>query len=146
MAINNNMPYRIRCYTLFDITNTGVTARSKPTEPIISWIHARNSQCNFDTLLQLISLRSQPDVVRIPEQHEGSNSYFGSSYTTVVTYWAFEFEIQHASVFDNGMGSLGALYADCDQVPMIKCGTEIERVTTYLDTSLELKNIHFEIL
>ena len=62
------MSIKIACYTLFDITQTGVLNRSKPAvdmDPEV-WIYKRNTQCNFDTILQVISLRSQPEVIDLP--------------------------------------------------------------------------------
>ena len=51
-----------------------------------------------------------------------------------------------SEVFDNGIDELGLLFEDCDGVPMIKQGTEWEKLSTFLDTSPELKNIYFEVL
>lgn len=59
--------------------------------------------------------------------------------------WSFEFDIQHPSVFDDGISELGALYSDCDMVPMIKCGTEWDKLPAFLDTSEELRNIYFKV-
>ena len=58
----------------------------------------------------------------------------------------FNFEIQHASVFSDGITELGALYTDCDGVTMIKCGTEWDKLPAFLDTSLELRNIYFKVI
>lgn len=144
--------YRIRCYTLFDITHTGVMNRSKPTEDNIEdWIYRRNTQCNFDTVLQVISLRSQPEVVKLPVKVEIDTElfgYFGFLYETdtPVYCWKFEFEVQHSSVFENGIIPLGALYKDCDGVPMISCEDQHKTCPKFLDTSVELKNIHFEVV
>ena len=149
MPINMYMSHRIRCYTLFDITKTNVTNRSKPSEDVTTWLHNRNTQCNFDTILQVISLRSQPEVVKNPEKLKIDKfTKFGFLYDIkqLDFCWVFEFEIQHSSVFDNGINELGALYTDCNNVPMIKCHTEILNLATFLDTSAELKNIHFEII
>lgn len=143
--------YRIRCHTLFDITQTGVLNRSRPTEnDIDGWIKRRNTQCNFDTVLQVISLRSQPEIVRLPvstEISEPDYEMFGFLYTKEkVNCWKFEFEVQHSSVFENGIIPLGALYKDCEGVPMILCEDQHSLCPKFLDISPELKNIHFEVL
>lgn len=143
--------YRIRCHTLFDITQTGVLNRSKPTEDdVTGWVKRRNTQCNFDTVLQVISLRSQPEVVRLPiglEITETDFELFGFLYNHEnVKCWKFDFEVQHPSVFENGVISLGALYKDCEGVPMIICEDTHSLCPKFLDTSPELKNIHFEVL
>jgi hypothetical protein len=63
------MSHRIACYTLFDITKTGILNRARPADDVTDfnlWSDQRASQCNLDTLLQVISLRSQPDNSTIP--------------------------------------------------------------------------------
>ena len=147
MPINKDMSHRIRCYTLFDITKTNITSRTKPDDSVERWVHKRNTQCNFDTILQIISLRSQPEVVKPPQRIQIDSSYFGSKYREKSLYcWVFEFEVFHSSVFDNGLSELGSLYTDCDYVPMIQTNTESVELSAFLDTSFELKNIHFEII
>lgn len=143
------MSHRIRCYTLFDITQTGVANRSKPqNNDDGTWLRKRNTQCNFDTILQVISLRSQPEVVKIPVMVDIDDySYFGRDLNDSITKcWRFEFDVQHSSVFQDGKDPLGALYTDCDRVPMILLEEQSQLVTSTLNTTPELKNIHFEIV
>lgn len=146
------MSQRLCCYTLFNITQTGVMNRSRPQEgDTKDWVYKRNTQCNFDTLLQVISLRSQPDVIKIPQKVMITNkeyNFFGSKYKNdkVGYCWRFEFEIQHASVFSDEYGDLSALYNDCNNVPMIRCEDQHEVCPNFLNTSSELKNIYFEVL
>ena len=148
------MSSRIACYTLFNITQTGVSNRNKPSNSDVhDWIQRRNTQCNFDTILQVISLRSQPDVTKIPTSFDirfDEFNKFGLSYQQEenVTYkcWQFEFEVHHASVFENGITSFGALYNDCDKVPMIMCENQYQKTPSFLDSSIELCNIVFEVI
>lgn len=148
------MSHRICCYTLFDITQTGVLNRSKPTEnDIQEWVQKRNTQCNFDTILQVISLRSQPDQIKTPvrfEMKESDLDRFGFLFAaneTLPSYcWKFEFDVHHSSVFENGIMPFGALYKDCEGVPMINCPTQINGVTSFLNITPELQNIYFEAL
>lgn len=148
------MCIKITCYTLFDITQTGVSNRYKPNPNVDmkEWTHKRNTQCNFDTILQVISLRSQPEVLNEPEKinirfDEFGNFGFAYQQLENETYpcWKFVFEVQHCRVFENDSNELGSLYYDCDQVPMILCGTEINDLMNFLDTTPELRNIHFYI-
>jgi hypothetical protein len=126
--------------------------RSKPSiDSVDDWIHKRNSQCNFDTVLQVISLRSQPDVVKLPvrqilqeEDLEKFGFLFKYSKDVEQYYWKFEFEVQHTSVFENGITTLGALYNDCSEVPMIVFDNQSQSLVDFLNISDELKNIHFE--
>jgi len=146
--------HRLCCYTLFDITQTGVMNRSKPQGlDVEGWLQKRNTQCNFDTILQVISLRSQPEIIKVPHVMEfrfDEFDKFGFLYEQedgkMYTCWKFEFEVQHTSVFENTLNPLGALYKDCEGVPMISCSTQYEKISALLDTSPELKNIHFEVL
>ena len=149
------MSFTITCYTLFDITPTGVMNRNRPVidEEIPIWLQKRNTQCNFDTVIQSISLRSQPDVTRNPEKIQirfDEFNNFGFLYQQLEneTYdcWTFDFNIQHTSVFNDGINELGALYSDCDNVPMIKTDTSWEKLPLFLDTSDELKNIYFKVV
>ena len=148
------MSFTVSCYTLFDITQTGTVNRNKPAldEDENIWLHKRNTQCNFDTVLQAISLRSQPEIIRMPEKTQirfDEFTDFGFLYqqqeNELYNCWSFDFEIQHLSVFDNGISELGALYDDCDGIPMLKVGNEWDKLPEFLDASDELKNIYFKI-
>jgi hypothetical protein len=148
------MSYRISCYTLFDITQTGVLNRTKPNEgqDLAEWVQKRNTQCNFDTVLQVIALRSQPEIVNFPSKEVikfNEFEHFGFLFEQIENEsypcWRFEFDVQHPSVFDDGVTDLGALYGDCDGVPMILCGTEWDKLPAFLDSSPELRNIYFTV-
>jgi hypothetical protein len=145
----------VECYTLFDISYTGVKNRSKPQEEgnQDSWIKKRNSQCNLDTVLQAISIRSQPELINLPEKirikfNEFDNFGFLFQQTDLEDYpcWKFKFTVQHQSVFDDGISELGALYNDCHGVPMLYTGEEWQKIPNFLDCSDELKNIYFEVI
>lgn len=145
------MSHKIACFTLFDITHTGVANRAKPdvnSDPR-KWAYQRNTQCNLDTILQIVSLRSQPEMLVYPVKDNRKLKeldYFGFLYNEEeekVPYWSFEFTVQHPSVFEDGISELGHLYRDCDGVPMIKCNTEFNKLNQFLDTSPELRNIYF---
>lgn len=149
------MSYILSCYTLFDITQTGVLIRRKPDveQDESSWVYKRNTQCNFDTILQSISLRSQPEVIKNPEKFQmrfDEFTEFGFLFQQqedeLYNCWTFDFSVQHPSIFNDGISELGALYSDCEGVPMIKCGTEWNKLPNFLDTSEELRNIYFKVL
>ena len=148
------MSYKIRCYTLFDITKTGIINRRPPvngsTEQLVRWEKTRNTQCNFDTIIQVISLRSQPEDITEPVKGIATfdeTTDFGFLFEQEETeqpYWSFDFTISYQGVFNDGIHELGYLHDDCDSVPMIKVGTEWEKLPSFLDTSPELRNIYFE--
>lgn len=141
------MGYRIGCSTLFDITQTGILNRHKPVNiGNEDWIYRRNTQCNFDTILQVISLRSQPEVVKIPNKSvlDNSDTRFGKIYRNInLTCWNFEFEVQHPMVFGE---NFSLLYNDCSKVPMIYCNTQYKDLPLILSAEEDNKNIHFELL
>lgn len=152
MPLNTCMSFKISCYTLFDITQTGVVNRSRPApedDPEV-WLHRRNTQCNFDTIVQAISLRGQPEDITIPSKldvtlQDSDNFGFLLETEESIPCWTFEFTIQHASVFNDGINELGSLYNDCNGVPMIKTNTVWDKLPSFLDSSDELRNIYFKV-
>lgn len=141
MAIN------IRCYTLFDITKTNVVHRRPPPdyspEEIRAWQQKRNTQCNLDTITQVISIRAQPENLTDPIKRKIEDSNFGTELSPQ-HYWTFDFSVNYEQVFNDDTGELGALISDCNNVPMIK--TDGIEADTYLDTTPEKRNIYFEVL
>jgi hypothetical protein len=121
-------------------------------QDITDWTFKRNTQANFDTILQVISLRSQPESLSIPKKmlikfddFENFGFLFQQLENETYPMWEFSFDIQHHSVFNDGISELGSLYNDCNGVPMILCGTEWEKLPSFLDSSEELKNIYFTV-
>jgi len=147
------MSFKVSCYTLFDITQTGVVNRTKPgtDEDMNVWLSKRNTQCNFDTILQVVSLRSQPEDISVPtideiNLNDFENFGFLLENDEKIKCWSFSFEIQHPSVFNDGITELGSLYSDCDGVPMIKTDTVWDKLPSFLDSSDELRNIYFKVV
>ena len=145
---------RIICYTLFNITQTGVRNRNRPSEDVdpAIWLTQRNTQCNFDTILQAVSMRSQPELISTPKRidikfNEFENFGFLFQQIENETYpcWKFEFTVQHPNVFNDGKNELGALYNDCHGIPMLHVNDEWDKLPNFLDGSDELRNIYFEI-
>lgn len=127
----------IKCQTRFDITVTDVknnfnknrmpfrdaTGRTIDTET--SWNYARNQQRNWETLTQVISLRTLPVNITHPVSTEING----------IKYWNFEFEIE-----GNDVDGLDLLKADCADVPMLTGLTE----TPVLESTLLVgRNIDF---
>jgi hypothetical protein len=144
----------ITCYTLFDITITNVPNRQRPEidQNPQEWYFKRNTQSNFDTIQQVISLRSQPEIIRKPSETQirfDTFTDFGFLFEQQddETYpcWSFDFTVQHPRVFDDGISELGSLYRDCEGVPMIKCHTMWDKIGNSLDSTDELRNIFFKI-
>lgn len=142
------MSDRIACYTLFDITQTHVLNRNKPVgDDIGLWTQQRNSQANFDTILQCIGLRANPEIRKYPhKKYKTRPLEFGFLIDEDIDlwYWKFEFTVSQLSVYDNENDPLGYLIQDCHEVPMLTCGTEAIDLPEFLDTTPELRNIYFK--
>ncbi len=115
---------KIECYTLFDITATGINGHVKAAQfPHVSragmtiadpaaLAQARNQQRNFDTLLQLIGLRTQMFNVNDPTVQD--TGPFGNQRT-----WRFDFEIEPQSQWLVDGDEFWMLKQDSDGTPMI---------------------------
>lgn len=104
------MTQRYIVYTLIDITNSDVvSARTDDTR-------GYNQQQNLNTLLQLISLRSQPVYaqVSIIETQDLVNYRFGNQFKGLHTVWKLEFASEHTDVFLKDNNHVYLLEHDCD--------------------------------
>ena len=138
----------IRCYTLIDITSTGFTKR--PTTPADSI--KRNQQRNYETFLQLISLRSQPTIAHPPIKLENvdiTQYKFGSYYLAdIFTYhvWYFDFESEHVDSFSTTTSPVGSLVNDFVNVPVIGNLTETAKINSVINTLGNKRNTYFEVI
>ena len=98
---------RYSCSTLFDITATGVTGNFKSSgfEDPTKWNRARNQQRNWETLLQLIGMRTQLYNVTAPARHGDR--------------WSFEFEVETPGAFGPEENPVAILCNDAIGVPML---------------------------
>lgn len=98
---------RYSCQTLFDITATGVTGHYKSRSGLSNddWNRARNQQRNWETLTQIISLRTQVFNLTEPVYNNGK--------------WSFEFEVETPGVYGPVDEPTVVLLKDSDGVPMI---------------------------
>lgn len=145
----------IRCHTLFDITNTGIQNRRTPNtmtaEKTVEWEKDRSRQSNFDTIVQAISLRTQPEDITKPIKKSATfdvTTKYGFLFENEEDQpeWTFDFSINYYGVYNDGINELGLLHQDCDGIPIIKVGTEWDKLPDLLDVSPELRNIYFEVL
>jgi hypothetical protein len=132
---------KIQCQTLFDITATGTTGHIKPSRmpyrdlagtPITdteSWNRSRNQQRNWETITQLISLRTQVNGLTTPAK--------------IDNHWQFEFEVENENLFNNGSDPLAVLKEDCAGVPMLTSLNESADIGTVLNIDT---NIWFTII
>lgn len=135
---------KIICRTFFDCSATGVTGHFRPSQvpfsdrtgreiqDLLSWNYARNQQRNWETLTQLISLRTQPISV-ISLGHDSG-------------VWSFEFEVESGLVYSiSGQeNDISGLTNECAGVPMITGLSETLTEETVLITQGADQNIWFE--
>lgn len=103
--------------TLVDITATGVIRNGNE--------QARNQQCNWETVLQVIGLGAQPIEVIEPVRTDLVNLeglQFGEYFQGQHTVWAWVWAVEHAGVFysanlDNPVGKLEQYF---EQIPIIQ--------------------------
>ena len=134
---------KIQCRTLFDCTRTGVTGAFRPSEipyqdragqPVHNhenWHRSRNQQRNYETLLQIFGLRTQPQEITQPARIDGM--------------WQFSFVSESEGVFDmhNNPDPLAGLLVDCEGVPMVAGLGEQPGIVTVLTTQGDQQNIWF---
>ena len=113
------MSQRLICHTLFDIQRTDVRGiyrvdfqpfRERQGQWITdrdTWNQARNRQRNFETLVQIISLRTLPENITDPTWDEQRRQ------------WWFGFQVPDPASVAWGADPVGALRYDADRVPMI---------------------------
>lgn len=135
---------KILCRTLFDCTTTGVTGNLRPSnlpfvdaagQPVdnqLAWNRSRNQQRNYQTLIQLISLRTQPINVTATDQNQ--------------QYWQFSFETENENVYGSGTDAFENLLQDCVGVPMITNLGEQQSITAVIETQGLRQNIWFETI
>jgi len=135
---------KVLCRTLFDCTYTGVTGHFRESQlPLTTktgllisnstdWNRARNQHRNWESLVQVISLRTQPMNIVYPVKKK--------------QYWCFEFEVESEGVLGGGYNSdeLAGLVADCEGVPMITGLGESTVITATLHAQGTDQNIWFE--
>jgi hypothetical protein len=134
---------KIQCRTLFDCTRTGVTGAFRASEipyqdragqPVHNhehWHRSRNQQRNYETLLQIFGLRTQPQEISQPQLINGM--------------WQFDFVSESEGVFDmhNNPDPLAGLLVDCEGVPMVTGLGESPGIATVLTTQGDQQNIWF---
>lgn len=106
-------------FTLVDITATGVT-RSNDVDDI-----KRNQQRNWETVLQCMGLRTQPQNITEPQWAEADvNEFqFGDLYQGLHRIWTWSWTVEQSGVYEVHGKNIGGLISDFEQVPII-CGLE----------------------
>ena len=134
---------KFACQTLFDITATGVTGHCKTNrmpfqdqagqtiENTESWNRARNQQRNWETITQILSLRTQLFEITNPIQDQTG------------TRWMFEFETESDGVYGAEDDPVSILRSDANGVPMLRELNNDPDIETVLVTEGPRQNIWF---
>jgi len=134
---------RFACQTLFDITASGVTGLFKSTriphydrarQPIADqsdWNRSRNQQRNWETLTQIIGLRTQLFDLTDP------------ILDSTGTRWMFEFETETAGAFGPESDPCQVLLMDAEGVPMLRNLNNCPDIQPFICTTGTQQNIWF---
>lgn len=137
---------QIRVTTSFDCTATGVTGTFRADKlpqslrtggavhDYLGWTRARNQQRNWETLTQIMQLRSQIEAVTDPQRDETTN------------LWSFTFAIERDDVYRRDQDPLGCLLDDCGNVPIVIGLGETPGCADTVTAQGPEQNIWFQIL
>lgn len=127
------------CHTLIDITCTGETRVDGKR---------RNQQRNYETLLQIISLRAQPIYLEKPELFSGdvSKYQFGSDFQGSHNIWSIVFGVEHRDIFLLNDNPVELLMQDINHTPVIgNLDNTAEFRTNIFSSYFDSKNTYFTI-
>jgi hypothetical protein len=139
MYMSNNIQF-FQGYSLVDITATGVTRGDNDSQE-------RNQQRNWETVLQCIGLRTQPQNIQPPTKTLADTEWleFGDFYTGEHEVWVWYWSIEGTDIYDLPGKSLGGLQQDFEQVPIITGLTETARFMLPIFYPYgTIKNIYFK--
>jgi hypothetical protein len=134
---------KFACQTQFDITATGITGHYKSAnmpfqdragqiiQDTASWNRSRNQQRNWETLTQILGLRTQLFALTTPIQDQTG------------TRWMFEFETETDGVYGSEDDPTRVLRADANGVPMLRELNNTPDIESVLITTGSKQNIWF---
>jgi hypothetical protein len=134
---------KFACQTQFDITVTGITGHFKSTnmpfqdragqiiQDTASWNRSRNQQRNWETLTQILGLRTQLFALTMPIPDQTG------------TRWMFEFETETDGIYGPEEDPTCVLRADANGVPMLRELNNKPEIESILITDGPNQNIWF---
>lgn len=130
--------------TLVDITATGVV-RSNGQRDV-----ERNQQRNWETVLQVLGLRTQPHVISFPYKimytESDVHSLFGNFNSGDHTVWRFEFNADQPGAYGTEHGAVAGIAADFEEVPIITGLTETAKfMLPIFYPRGAIKNVHLAV-
>ena len=138
------MKYAVQ--TFFDITATGITGHFKPAKipfrddagntitDLESWTRSRNQQRNWETITQILGLRTQLFRLQTPVTD------------TTNSAWMFEFETETDHIYGDDADPTRVLRSDADGVPMLVELDNRPELLPMLATSGPAQNIWFTLI
>jgi len=138
------MKYAVQ--TFFDITATGITGHFKPAKipfrddagntitDLESWTRSRNQQRNWETITQILGLRTQLFRLQTPVSD------------TTNSAWMFEFETETDHIYGDDADPTRVLRSDADGVPMLVELDNRPELLPMLATSGPAQNIWFTLI
>lgn len=115
----NSQQYLYQGYTLIDITPTGVTSYSPENE------FKRNQQRNWETIQQIIGLRTEPKIITTDNFEDEVIRYnFGINYKGRHKIWTFKFSVDDLSIYQSGPDKFGLVKYDFALTPVLLGLTE----------------------
>ena len=132
--------HRHRGYTLIDVTKTDVTKYTPELERM------RNKQRNWETVIQILGLRSQIMNARPlkTETVDLAKYEFGENYDGKQRVWTFEFEVEFDNLYLQDRDPYGVLKNDFSHTPIILGLDETAHPPMAIFyTEGESKNIYF---
>jgi hypothetical protein len=127
-------------YSLIDITATGVTRANSDEQQ-------RNQQRNWETVVQCMGLRTQPQNIQLPVlyQDDLENYEFGDMYTGKHNIWTWTWMVEQTDVYDLPNKPFGGLQQDFEQVPIVTFLEETARFMLPIFYPYgSIKNIYFK--
>lgn len=108
--------YFFQGFTLVDITATGVIRGTNPDAI------DRNQQRNWETVIQCMSLRTQPQYIQEPMVVTIENigvAEFGDFYQGTQKIWTWSWAVETPEIYDLHSEPLLGLQQDFEQVPIV---------------------------
>lgn len=139
--MSNNLQF-FQGFTLVDITATGVTRNTKSDDQL-----ERNQHRNWETVVQCLGLRTQPQHIQPPTWADVDVEVFdfGDMYTGTHRTWTWTWAIEGTGIYDLPRKPLGGLQQDFEQVPVISYLTETARFMLPIFYPYgSIKNIYFK--
>ena len=122
LAINivvSTQQYFYQGFTLIDITPTGITSYSAEHE------FERNQQRNWETIQQIIGLRTEPNIIATSHFEDDVSKYnFGINYSGQQKIWSFKFSVSDLSIYQSGPDKFGLVKYDFALTPVLLGLTE----------------------